>query len=187
MTARGVERTSGSVRAWLGAADAIWGALTGPPRRFCPNRSQMAPRSSAVLGREERHALLPPAPAVFHQSPADIPVCQLPGAGQVSHPETHIRLRLSQAYRFTLVAQQSCGARPDLHQPNLAQAAHRLGIVAALHLSHSISESRRQSTLLSFAGDQREITAARGRVGLGYPNQPFDWWRERQGRKRLCS
>ena len=35
VTARGVERTSGSVRAWLGAADAIWGALTGPLRRFC--------------------------------------------------------------------------------------------------------------------------------------------------------
>src|SRR4051812_13550441 len=35
VTSRGGERTSGSVLAWLGAANAVWGALTGPLRRFC--------------------------------------------------------------------------------------------------------------------------------------------------------
>jgi hypothetical protein len=80
----------------------------------------MDPGSSAVLDREGRHALLAPARAVLHQSPADITVRKLPSAGQVRHPEAHIRLRLGQAGGFTLVAEQSCGGRPDLHQPNLA-------------------------------------------------------------------
>src|SRR3954469_365232 len=35
VTSRDGERTSGSALAWLGAAGAIWGALTGPLRRFC--------------------------------------------------------------------------------------------------------------------------------------------------------
>src|SRR5215210_1493115 len=108
----------------------------------------MAPRSPAVLDREGRHALLAPARAVLHQSPADVPLRKLPGTGQVRHPETDIGLRLSQARGFTFVAQQGCGPRPDLHQPNLAQAANRIGAVAAFHLSNSVSESRRQPTLL---------------------------------------
>src|SRR5215207_3929578 len=134
----------------------------------------MDPGSSAVLKRERCHTLLAPACAVLHQSPADVPVRKLPGTGQVRHPETDIGLRLSQTCAFTLVAEQSCGARPDLHEPNLAQAAHCLGIVAALDLSNSVSESRRQPALLSLAGDQREIAATGGRVGLGHPDQSFD-------------
>src|SRR5215207_410620 len=102
-------------------------------------------------------------------------------------PETVSDLWLSCPGLFQGVAQQGCGPRPDLHQPNLALAANRIGAVAAFHLSNSVSESRRKPTLLRLTGDQRKIAAACGRVGLRHPDQPFDCWRKRQGRKRLCS
>src|SRR5829696_4317973 len=51
------------------------------------------------------------------------------------------------------------------NQTNLAPAANHVGIVAALYVSNRVSESRWQPTLLSLAGNQRKVAAARGRVG----------------------
>ena len=86
----------------LGHNDCCWLLLRRPSRirQRRSDRSQMDPGSPAVLDREGRHALLAPACAVLHQNPADIPVRKLPSAGQVSHAETHIRLRLSPNLRL---------------------------------------------------------------------------------------
>jgi hypothetical protein len=113
--------------------------------RSCPNRGEVYARSSTVLDTQGAHFNGAVSRSVLHQRTAEIATSQAPGLGEITHSESDIRLRIGQFGWRPLEAHVGGCLGPDLHQANLADPSHRVGIVAALDANDRIGHSGRNT------------------------------------------
>jgi hypothetical protein len=94
--------------------------------------------------------------SVLHQRLAKIAPSQAPGLGEVTHSESDIRLRIGQFGWRPLEAHVGGCLGPDLHQADLADPSHRVGIVAALNANDCIGHGWWNTVGFRLSNDHRQ-------------------------------
>ena len=99
--------------------------------------------------------------AVFHQGAAKIPAGQTPSLAKISHAVMNIDIRSCEFGQVALETEHRGCFGPDLHQADLAGAANRAWIVAALDRRDGVGDVRRQAVLRGFPFNERAVGLAR--------------------------
>src|ERR1019366_6825827 len=127
-------------------------------------RHQMGTRTAAIGRGKGRHHLLAMPRAVFHQSAARIAAGEAPSLSKISHAVMNIDVRSCEFSQIALETEHRRRFGPDLHQANLAHAANRAWIVAALDRRDGVGYVGRQAIFLGFPLDERAIGLSGGRL-----------------------
>src|SRR5580704_16394828 len=99
--------------------------------------------------------------AVFHQGAAKIAAGQTPSLTEISHAIMDIDFRSCEFRQIALESEHRGCFGPDLHQADLADAAYRAWIVAALDRRDGVGDVGRQAVYRGFPFYERAVGLAR--------------------------
>src|SRR5580704_7546551 len=99
--------------------------------------------------------------AVFHQGAAKIAAGQTPSLAEISHAVMNVDVGSCEFGQIALETEHRGCFGPDLHQADLADAANRAWIIAALDRRDGVGDVRRQAVLLGFPSYERAVGLAR--------------------------
>src|ERR1700730_922149 len=99
--------------------------------------------------------------AVFHQGAAKIAAGQTPSLAEIGHPVMNVNVGSCEFGQIALETEHRGCFGPDLHQADLADAANRAWIVAALDRGDGVGDVRRQAVLRGFPFYERPVGLVR--------------------------
>src|ERR1700682_4360097 len=99
--------------------------------------------------------------AVFHQGAAKIAAGQIPSLAEISHAVMNVDVRSCEFGEIALEPQHRGCFGPDLHQADLANAANRAWVVAALDRRDGVGDVRRQTVRRGFPFYERAVGLVR--------------------------
>jgi len=127
------------------SADRWPGGRVGAGWERKSDRGKMHACPPAVLDAEGAQVFRSMPGTVFHQRPAEVSIRQPPRLGEIAHPIAKVGAGLGQFCRGSLEP-EPCGClRSHLHQPDLADAADRRGIIPAFDPHYGVDEGRRHT------------------------------------------
>src|SRR5256886_7639873 len=99
--------------------------------------------------------------AVFHQGAAKIAIGKVPSLPKVSHAIMDVDVGSCEFGKIALETEHRGGSGPDLHKTDLADAANRAWVIAALDRRDGVGDVRRQAVLRGLLFYQRAVGLVR--------------------------